>query len=67
MFRTLEFWCYVNRDGNVSGSGRVEQTPARDRTREDYQNPPTIELAGAIPNPNPSGFGSPAGFTECTL
>jgi hypothetical protein len=49
--------------------GRVEQKPARDRTCEDYQNPPTIAPAGAIPNPhlNPSGFGSPADFTGCTL
>jgi hypothetical protein len=31
-------------------TGRVEQKPARDRIREVYLNPPTITLAGAIPN-----------------
>jgi hypothetical protein len=42
---------------------------ARDRTCEDYRNPPTIVPTDAIlnPHPNPSDFGSPAGFTECTL
>lgn len=45
------------RDGNGLGLVRVEQ------------NPPTIALAGAIANlhPNPSGFGSPTRFSECTL
>jgi hypothetical protein len=38
-------------------------------TREDYRNPPMMAPTSAIPNarPNPSGFGSPAGFTKCTL
>jgi hypothetical protein len=56
----------LNRDGNGSGSGRVEQIPARERTRGHSSYPPTSVPAGKIsyPCPNPSGFGYLSGFQK---
>jgi hypothetical protein len=49
------------REGNGSGSDQVEQKHARNSTRADYRNSPTIAPAGVIPNPHPNactgGFG----------
>lgn len=50
---------FISRDGNGSGSGRVEKKPTRERTRGISPNPPVTTPAGEIPHPHPhpSGFG----------
>jgi hypothetical protein len=61
------------RVGNGSGSGRIKQIPARERTRDSRLYPTRIIPAGtkSYPYPYPTGFGSgigyPSGMTQTSV
>jgi hypothetical protein len=66
-------YCIMTRVGNGSGSGRVKQIPARERTRDSRLYPTRIVPAGtkSYPYPYPTGIGSgigyPSGMTQTAV